>query len=544
MDRAGRARRAGRRAEPITGRNHRRSQRRLCPHRLPLQRGGRRRRAHGQQHPGRELQVARIGQCRSALFQRRRLCRCRPPRSRRQGGTHGAVAEGPRQLDDGGRAAVRRPVAAVLDGRTAGAAAGGGRGTGEACSRGRAQGCASSELLAQQKQPPLLRVRVSQQPTFSRYVFELPELVPIVERAWQGRSAAGVRTSRSRFDLADAQAAPCRRRSNWSSRSEIPGRSRQSSRSRSSARWTCAPSARTIITSSTSRQPAGERTRPIRGQGRSRRSCPRAERAPVRPAIREQTAGRRPGDRAVAADDTDAEVSSACRSGQPAAAASAVAAKIEGQRPETMLEPAAPKPPVEPRPAARPSQTRRSRRQSRRKWQPLQPRKPPRQSRLSRPSEVADASSDRTAAKTRCAPSKWKCVGRATISRWSFPFAAPTPAAVFRRADTLWLVFDSLGADLDLGVLGRDTSRTVRSRGRHRSGAGQVVRFKLERPRLTSMSSEGLAWAVTIGDVVLDSDQAADADARSRRWPHQRRPRSSLFDDPQTAAPSQRSRSR
>ncbi|MDQ2079947.1 hypothetical protein RA307_07130 [Xanthobacteraceae bacterium Astr-EGSB] len=83
-----------------------------------------------------------------------------------------------------------------------------------------------------------------------------------------------------------------------------------------------------------------------------------------------------------------------------------------------------------------------------------------------------------------------------------FPFAVPTPAAVFRRADTLWLVFDS-PAPVDLGVLGTDTSRTVQSTVVGRSGAGQVVRIKLERPRLTSMAAEGYSWAVTIGDMVL-----------------------------------------
>ena len=36
--------------------------------------------------------------------------------------------------------------------------------------------------------------------------------------------------------------------------------------------------------------------------------------------------------------------------------------------------------------------------------------------------------------------------------RLFFPFAEPTPAAVFQRADTLWLVFDTTAA-IDVGVL-------------------------------------------------------------------------------------------
>jgi predicted negative regulator of RcsB-dependent stress response len=85
-----------------------------------------------------------------------------------------------------------------------------------------------------------------------------------------------------------------------------------------------------------------------------------------------------------------------------------------------------------------------------------------------------------------------------------FPFGAPTPAAVFRRADTLWLVFDT-EAKIDLSVLESDPSRAVRSAAVLRPQEGEaVVRIKLERPRLASMSSEGPGWAVTIGDTALE----------------------------------------
>ncbi len=84
----------------------------------------------------------------------------------------------------------------------------------------------------------------------------------------------------------------------------------------------------------------------------------------------------------------------------------------------------------------------------------------------------------------------------------TFPFAAPTPAAVFRRADTLWLVFDS-AAPVDVATLTND-NRTIRSATVTRSQGGQVVRIKLMRPRLASMVEEGSAWSVTIGDVVME----------------------------------------
>jgi tetratricopeptide (TPR) repeat protein len=87
--------------------------------------------------------------------------------------------------------------------------------------------------------------------------------------------------------------------------------------------------------------------------------------------------------------------------------------------------------------------------------------------------------------------------------RLVFPFAARTAAAVFGRADTLWLVFDSV-APIDITKLVAQPIGMVRSAVVTRSPTGQVVRIKLDRPKLTSMEASGTTWAVTIGDMVLE----------------------------------------
>ena len=46
--------------------------------------------------------------------------------------------------------------------------------------------------------------------------------------------------------------------------------------------------------------------------------------------------------------------------------------------------------------------------------------------------------------------------------RAEFPFAVETPAAVFQRADMLWLVFDS-AAKIDLAALKADAGHAIRS---------------------------------------------------------------------------------
>jgi tetratricopeptide (TPR) repeat protein len=90
--------------------------------------------------------------------------------------------------------------------------------------------------------------------------------------------------------------------------------------------------------------------------------------------------------------------------------------------------------------------------------------------------------------------------------RLTFPFAVATPAAVFRRADTITLVFDSQ-APIDINRIAAQSGQTIRAASVTRSPQGQVIQLKLERPRLASIGAEGLAWSVVVGDVMLEPTQ-------------------------------------
>ena len=84
--------------------------------------------------------------------------------------------------------------------------------------------------------------------------------------------------------------------------------------------------------------------------------------------------------------------------------------------------------------------------------------------------------------------------------RAEFPFVAATPAAVFQRADTFWLVFDST-AMIDISALAKDTSRIIRSVALEHGADGEaIVRIKLERPRLMSLETDSTGWIINIGD--------------------------------------------
>jgi tetratricopeptide (TPR) repeat protein len=79
-----------------------------------------------------------------------------------------------------------------------------------------------------------------------------------------------------------------------------------------------------------------------------------------------------------------------------------------------------------------------------------------------------------------------------------FPFATSTPAAVFLRADTLWLVFDTSAA-ISLAGLENETSRTIKSATLARQDDMTVIRIKLERPRLIGVTTEGPGWTISVG---------------------------------------------
>jgi len=91
----------------------------------------------------------------------------------------------------------------------------------------------------------------------------------------------------------------------------------------------------------------------------------------------------------------------------------------------------------------------------------------------------------------------------------SFPFMAPTAAAIFHRADMLWIVFDS-NADIDLSALDDEASRTIRSANLTRTPDADIIRITLDHPHLSTVDTDGPGWTVQIGDSSLDPTRALD----------------------------------
>ena len=110
------------------------------------------------------------------------------------------------------------------------------------------------------------------------------------------------------------------------------------------------------------------------------------------------------------------------------------------------------------------------------------------------------------------------------------PFRTETPAAVFVRADTVWMVFDT-GESFDLAALQDDSQRVFRSVAVKRPQPDvAVLRLKLDRPRLLSAAMTGPRWTLSLGDAAETTPRSL-AIARNIIGPH----RSSItipFDDP------------
>jgi tetratricopeptide (TPR) repeat protein len=94
--------------------------------------------------------------------------------------------------------------------------------------------------------------------------------------------------------------------------------------------------------------------------------------------------------------------------------------------------------------------------------------------------------------------------------RLKFSFAAATPAASFRRGDTVWLVFDSKKS-LDVEPIRARGGAIIGDVSRLPLEKGQAVRIRLNRPLLHSLSSDdrgkGTSWTLVFAEKVQTSPQ-------------------------------------
>lgn len=81
----------------------------------------------------------------------------------------------------------------------------------------------------------------------------------------------------------------------------------------------------------------------------------------------------------------------------------------------------------------------------------------------------------------------------------SFAFPAPTPAALFRRADSVWLVFDS-DRPIDLDAIRREGGSLIADVTGVALPRGQAVRMRLNRPQVFSLGGDERTWTLLMAE--------------------------------------------
>ncbi len=335
----------------------------------------------------------------------------------------------------------------------------------------------TQRLTVKQKQPPLIRLKVATQPTFTRYIFDLPDATNAVPERAEGKFTLNF-DQPIKWDLADAKAAMPQGLESIESETDFGSTSVIFTLNGTSELRTFREDGSVVVDVGNNGAKPKAMTMaegikivaPATGPAIEPPETVPAKDAPEptpTPTPKPAMASAPPLIDAVppakaAQNPQPAAAPIAAATLAPSSVAPAVAAASAPVMPPTML-------------AAEPSRPT--------KEEPAEAAPP-------RPAPNPDAPV--TAAVTRSGDNL----------KVELPFAVPTPAAVFRRADVLWLVFDS-PAKIDVKALTADSAQLVRSAEfvRGQDGAG-IVRIRLERPLLSSLNSEGLGWIVNIGDSV------------------------------------------
>ena len=122
-------------------------------------------------------------------------------------------------------------------------------------------------------------------------------------------------------------------------------------------------------------------------------------------------------------------------------------------------------------------------------WPPLEVKVPPEQQPAAAAAAVVDDKGAPTVQAKRSAGNLHLFI----------PFAAQTAGAVFARDDAIWLVFDGDGP-INFAPVAKEATGLVRDVTVLPVDGGRAIRLRLNRPQLANVSSDGNAWVLDISD--------------------------------------------
>ena len=94
--------------------------------------------------------------------------------------------------------------------------------------------------------------------------------------------------------------------------------------------------------------------------------------------------------------------------------------------------------------------------------------------------------------------------------RLTFAFKSPTAAAVFRRSDSIWLVFDT-DQPIDASAIRREGAWIVADVTNVDLPKGRALRIRLNRPQLAALVGNELGWTLVLADKALSPPQPLTA---------------------------------
>jgi len=84
-----------------------------------------------------------------------------------------------------------------------------------------------------------------------------------------------------------------------------------------------------------------------------------------------------------------------------------------------------------------------------------------------------------------------------------FPFSEPVSSSVFRRNDSIWLVFDT-NATIDTRGMASALAEIVETIEVKQLDDYQIIRLDMNDPVLATVGADGNAWSLVIGDMILE----------------------------------------
>ncbi|MBH5401920.1 tetratricopeptide repeat protein [Bradyrhizobium sp. CNPSo 4010] len=366
----------------------------------------------------------------------------------------------------------------------------------------------AQRAAAEAKKRPPIRVRASVQPTFVRFVFEMPDGVG-VSSVLNEQKLTLVFNANLNFDLADAVLAAPPNVASIKQKSDIDQTNVEIALIGDSDVHSFRDEKNYVVDVS---------FQPDKGKSAA---TPEATIAQMKPAVRGPAASPAPAPEKPAAGKKDAHREIP----PPTSETIAREAKID-IKPEVKVEAPAALPPAEaPKPAVPPA-AEAAQPPEGPKEAPKEAAKPappaPAAASVEAPKEMAkepvkDAAKDSAKDSVKAAPADAPVAPTiASVDarrdsdglRVTFPLQIVTPAAAFRRGDTVWLVFDT-PKPVDVEAIRTKGGAMIGEVGRVLLDKGQAVRIRLTRPLVYSLTSEEVGketnWMLTLADKIQAS---------------------------------------